>query len=87
MKKLFALSILAVAIFVSAPATQARADSSPAATEAGYAASPTALAQVRVYYRTVTRRVGRRYYRETYRIARRPNGRIVTRLVSRVRIR
>ncbi|HEX6622760.1 MAG TPA: hypothetical protein VF064_03555 [Pyrinomonadaceae bacterium] len=80
--------------FVASPA-EAKAE--PSAASASAAAASTAAPQwrqgrynrrrARVYTTTRLVRRGRRVYRETYQIRYLPNGRTVTRLISRVRVR
>jgi hypothetical protein len=95
MKKLLTLSMLLASIAFTAFSTEAKT------TTANNVAAPqirVRLGQnrrnnrrynriVRVVTRTRNVRVGRQLYRETYQTRYMPNGRVVTRLISRVRIR
>ena len=95
MKRLLGLTLsLASICFVASPAEAKAAEPSAAPTSA--AAASTAAPQwrrggynrrARVYTTTRLVRRGRRVYRETYQIRYLPNGRTVTRLISRVRVR
>ncbi len=95
MKRLLGLTLsLASICFVASPAEAKAAE--PSAAPASAAAASTAAPQwrrgrynrrARVYTTTRLVRRGRRVYRETYQIRYLPNGRTVTRLVSRVRVR
>ncbi|MCA1624400.1 MAG: hypothetical protein LC768_00580 [Acidobacteria bacterium] len=95
MKKLLTLSMLLASIAFTAFSTEAKT------TTANNVVAPQIQIQLgqnrrnnRRNYRTVrvvtqTRnvRVGRRLYRETYQTRYMPNGRVVTRIINRVRIR
>ena len=94
MKRLLGLTLsLASICFVASPAEAKAAE--PSAAPASAAAASTAAPQwrrgryrrARVYTTTRLVRRGRRVYRETYQIRYLPNGRTVTRLISRVRVR
>ena len=95
MKRLLGLTLsLASICFVASPAEAKAAE--PSAAAASAAAANTAAPQwrrgrygrrARVYTTTRLVRRGRRVYRETYQIRYLPNGRTVTRLISRVRVR
>ena len=95
MKRLLGLTLsLASICFVASPAEAKAAE--PSAAPASAAAAGTAAPQwrrgrygrrARVYTTTRLVRRGRRVYRETYQIRYLPNGRTVTRLISRVRVR
>jgi parvulin-like peptidyl-prolyl isomerase len=95
MKKLLTLSMLLASIAFTAFSTEAKT------TAANNVAAPQVRIQlgqnrrnnrrynraVRVVTQTRNVRVGRQVYRETYQTRYMPNGRVVTRLISRVRIR
>ena len=99
MKKLLALTLTLAAVGLAGIATEAKAASSShvaaGVAVSNAAAAPAAVqwrnrgygrrARVRNYSRLVRR--GRTVWRETYQIRYLPNGRTVTRLVSRVRVR
>ncbi len=93
MKKILTLSLLLASAALVAPATQAKNIDSEKSAIVTTISTLEASAQGRYYrnqrVRIVTRTVRRGYrtYRETYRIVSRPNGRVVTTLISRVRIR
>ena len=96
MKRLLGLSLsLASICFVASPAEAKAAEPSAAPATAAAAASAAAPQwrrgrynrRARVYTTTRLVRRGRRVYRETYQVRYLPNGRTVTRLISRVRVR
>ncbi|MGB8507947.1 MAG: hypothetical protein WCD76_06070 [Pyrinomonadaceae bacterium] len=100
MKKLLALTLSLASIGFVASSARA-AESSNALTVSTLAAAPQVQIQlgggrrnnrrfnrgVRTSTQTRLVRVGRQVYRETYQVTYRPNGRTVTRLISRVRVR
>lgn len=92
MKRLLGLTLsLASICFVASPA-EAKAAEPSAAPAANAAAAPQWRRgrynrRARVYTTTRLVRRGRRVYRETYQSRYLPNGRTVTRLISRVRVR
>lgn len=94
MKKLLGLTLSLASIGFVASSAEAKA-ASPAVSPAA-AVTTTAAAQwgrarsnrrVRVTTQSRLVRQGRRVYRETYQVRYLPNGRTVTRLISRVRVR
>ena len=91
MKRLLGLTLsLASICFVASPAEAKAAE--PSAAPAASVAAPQWRRggygrRARVYTTTRLVRRGRRVYRETYQIRYLPNGRTVTRLISRVRVR
>jgi hypothetical protein len=93
MKRLLGLTLSLASIgFVASPAEAkaAGASVSPAAAVASSAVEPqwrNRNRRVRVVTQTRLVRRGRRVYRETYQVRYLPNGRIQTRLISRVRVR
>lgn len=95
MKRLLGLTLsLASLAFIAPPAAAKAAGPSAASAVAveAYAAAPQwprrrYNRRVRVVTQTRLVRSGRRVYRETYRTRYLPNGRTVTRLISRVRVR
>jgi hypothetical protein len=95
MKKLLGLTLSLASIGFVASAAEAKAASTsvtPTATAVESAAAPQwrrnrSNRRVRVVTRSRLVRVGRRVYRETYQIRYLANGRITTRLISRVRVR
>ena|ERR1051325_4732400 len=95
MKRLivFVLSLASIGFVASsAEAKAAELSMSPAAVISTSAVAPQRRGdwrgrRARVVTRTRLVRSGRRVYRETYQIRYMPNGRTVTRLISRVRIR
>ena len=94
MKKFLALAILSVSSIAFAPSVEAKSTNSEltAAATTANALAPQyqrRYNQRRVRVTTTTRNVrrGRFLYRETYRTRYQPNGRVVTRLISRVLIR
>lgn len=93
MKKFLTLAILSISSLAFVPSIEAKAgNSSTAATVAAepqiIIRTPNRRYQRRVRVTTTTRTVrrGRFLYRETYRTRYQPNGRVVTRLISRVRV-
>jgi hypothetical protein len=99
MKKFLALSILAVSIGATAVSAEAKtSESSNSSTIIATSASANAAApqtrwqrqnwrRVRVVNRTRIIRIGFRTYREVVQYRYLPNGRVNTRVISRVRIR
>lgn len=96
MKKFLALAILSVSSLAFVPSAEAKSSSGSTAATTTVAVEPQIIIRTpnRRYQRrarvvTQTRNVrrGRALYRETYQTTYRPNGRVVTRLISRVRIR
>ena len=91
MKRLLGLTLsLASICFVASPAEAKAAE--PSAAPAASAAAPQWRRggynrRARVYTQARLVRRGGRVYRETYQIRYLPNGRTVTRLISRVRVR
>lgn len=98
MKKLLALTLTLASVGLAGVATEAKAagsSNSVAVNVSKAAAAPAAVqwrnnrryrrASVRNYSRLVRR--GRTVWRETYQVTYLPNGRSVTRIVSRVRVR
>ena len=91
MKRLLGLTLsLASICFVASPAEAKAAE--PSAAPAASVAAPQWRRgrygrRARVYTTTRLVRRGRRVYRETYQIRYLPNGRAVSRLISRVRVR
>ena len=94
MKRLLGLTLSLASLAFVAPAAEANA-AAPAAAPAGvtaYAAAPQwprrrYNRRARVVTQTRLVRRGRAVYRETYRTRYLPDGRTVTRLISRVRVR
>lgn len=93
MKKLLGITLALASIGFVAPSAQA-ATAGASVAPANAAAAPQwgqnrrwRNRPVRVATRTRFVRVGRQVYRETYQTRYLPNGRTVTRLVSRVRVR
>lgn len=85
MKKLLSVSILSLSMLVGVSVAEAKTSR---AAELNSPTSATAsAAQIRTVVRTRTVRRGRALYRETYRTNYFRNGRVVTRLIRRVRIR
>lgn len=98
MKKLLALTLSLASIAFVAPPVEAKAtessNSSPVAVAANAGAPQTTVVVRRgrrgirrVVTRTRNIRLGGRLYRETYQTRYLPNGRVTTRVISRVRIR
>lgn len=95
MKRLLGLTLSLASIAFVAPAAEANAAVPSVNTPAGvtaYAAAPQWQRRrnnrrVRVVTQSRLVRRGRAVYRETYRTRYMPNGRTVTRLISRVRVR
>jgi Flp pilus assembly protein CpaB len=91
-KKLLVLPVaLASVFFFASAANAAESTSSSSVGSLNYSAAPQwrgrQRRQVLVSYQTRNVRVGRRVYRETYRVTQRPNGRVITQLISRTQIR
>lgn len=85
MKKLLSVSILSLSMLIGVSVAEAKTSS---AAELNSPASATPAVQVRrTVVRTRTVRRGRALYRETYRTTYYRNGRTVTRLARRVRVR
>ena len=90
MKRLLGLTLsLASICFVASPveAKAAEPSAAPASAAAPQWRRGSYNRRARVYTTTRLVRRGRRVYRETYQIRYLPNGRTVTRLISRVRVR
>lgn len=96
LKKLLVLPFaLATVVAFGSLANATEKSSSTAAGSSDYSAISATTPQWRgrfrrrqvVSYQTRNVRIGRRVYRETYRVTQRPNGRVITRLVSRTQIR
>lgn len=98
MKKLLALTLSLASIAFVAPSASAADSSASAATNiTANAASGQVIGQgrwgrrinrrARVVTQTRFVRYGRRVFRETYQVIYLPNGRMQTRLISRVRVR
>jgi hypothetical protein len=91
MKKLLGIALTLASIGIAAPAAEAKtntpAASAAAATAAQWGNRGRWDRRPRVTTQTRLVRVGRRVYRETYQVRYFPNGRVQTRLISRVRIR
>ncbi len=89
MKKLITTGLLMASAIIFVPSTEAKAAETSVGAVAANAAPQYYRQNRRV--RTVTRtrivRRGYRTYREVYRTTYRANGRVVTRLISRTRIR
>lgn len=84
MKKLLSISLLSLSMFAGVSVAEAKTSSAAELSPAGAA---TSAVQIRTVTRTRTVRRGFRVYRETYRTSYFRNGRVVTRLIRRVRIR
>lgn len=90
MKKLLTLSILSLSILGTASLAEAKSVSPEKENSAQiqrYGQPGRFNRRVRVVTRTRTVRVGFRTYRETIQTRYLPNGRTVTRVISRVRVR
>ncbi len=94
LKRLLVLPVaLASVFFFASLANAAESSSTSSVGSLNYLAAPQwrgrnrQRRQVLVSYQTRNVRSGRRVYRETYRITQRPNGRVITQLVSRTQIR
>lgn len=85
MKKLLSISLLSLSMLVGVSVAEAK--TSGAAELNNAASAGVSAAQIRTVTRTRTVRRGRALYRETYRTNYFRNGRVVTRLIRRVRIR
>ena len=94
MKKIFALSMLLMSAVIFVPFAEAKTSSNNSATNTS-AAPQVRITRNQIRYNRRNRpvrvvnsvrnlRVGRRIYRETYQTRYQPNGRTVTRLISRV---
>lgn len=94
MKKVLILPVLLASTFVFGSSAQAAADKSAASLTVENAPQIRVYRNrnrnnrvVRTYTTTRIERRGNRVFRVTYRITQRPNGRTVSRQISRVRIR
>lgn len=87
MKKLLSLSLLGLSILAGGTVAEAKSANAAEANVSANAPQVRRWNRPRTVIRTTTVRRGRALFRETYRITYRPNGTVVRRLVSRVRIR
>lgn len=93
MKKLLTTAMLFASAIIFAPSTEAKTAENTSATFAANAAPQVYRQQrinrrgARVVTRTRIVRQGRRTFRETIQTRYQPNGRVTTRVISRVRIR